>query len=136
VADGARWLTEHQNPDGGWGEDLRSYVEPGWHGGGVHRFPDRLGAARPPGGRERENPATKNGVEWLVGNQTPTDLGRALVHRHRVPWDFSLNYHLYRHVFPLTALGRYHLGTGPAPRVQSHNRVTTAGALVCWSWRR
>ena len=32
------------------------------------------------------------------------------------PWDFSLNYHLYRHVFPLTALGRYVLGTGPGPR--------------------
>ncbi len=23
------------------------------------------------------------------------------------PWDFSINYHLYRQVFPLTALGRY-----------------------------
>ena len=23
------------------------------------------------------------------------------------PWDFSINYHLYRLVFPLTALGRY-----------------------------
>lgn len=35
------------------------------------------------------------------------------------PWDFSINYHLYRQVFPLTALGRYLYGepcaaAGPA----------------------
>ncbi len=35
VADGVRWLLEHQNLDGGWGEDLRSYVEPGWAGRGA-----------------------------------------------------------------------------------------------------
>ncbi len=29
------------------------------------------------------------------------------------PWDFSINYHLYRLVFPVTALGRYLYG-GPA----------------------
>ena len=34
-------------------------------------------------------------------------LGRALVYRHRFPWDFYINYHLYRLVFPVMALGRY-----------------------------
>src|SRR6266496_1644890 len=29
-----RWLVEHQNADGGWGEDLRSYREPDWRGRG------------------------------------------------------------------------------------------------------
>jgi len=30
-----RWLEQHQNGDGGWGEDLRSYDEPAWHGRGT-----------------------------------------------------------------------------------------------------
>ncbi len=52
VADGARWLLEHQNTDGGWGEDLRSYVEPGWHGRGASTASQNgLGADRPPGRR-------------------------------------------------------------------------------------
>jgi squalene-hopene/tetraprenyl-beta-curcumene cyclase len=118
VADGARWLTEHQNPDGGWGEDLRSYVEPGWHGRGASTASQTawalLGLLA---AGERENPATKNGVEWLVGNQTPDGTwDEPWFTGTGFPWDFSLNYHLYRHVFPLTALGRYHLGTGPRPK--------------------
>jgi squalene-hopene/tetraprenyl-beta-curcumene cyclase len=28
------WLERHQNPDGGWGEDLRSYIDDGWRGRG------------------------------------------------------------------------------------------------------
>jgi squalene-hopene/tetraprenyl-beta-curcumene cyclase len=118
VADGVRWLVEHQNGDGGWGEDLRSYVEPGWAGRGTSTASQTgwaliglLSAG------ERDNPATERGVDWLVANQTddgtwdePWFTGTGF------PWDFSLNYHLYRHVFPLTALGRYVLGTGPQPR--------------------
>jgi len=111
------WLVEHQNPDGGWGEDMRSYVEPGWRGRGSSTASQTawaligLLAAGEKGG-----PATR-GVRWLVANQTddgtwdePWFTGTGF------PWDFSLNYHLYRHVFPLTALGRYLLGTGPRPK--------------------
>src|SRR5205085_2182362 len=29
-----RWLEEHQNEDGGWGEDARSYDDPAWIGRG------------------------------------------------------------------------------------------------------
>src|SRR5699024_3582790 len=29
-----RWVIDHQNDDGGWGEDLRSYVDPAWIGRG------------------------------------------------------------------------------------------------------
>jgi squalene-hopene/tetraprenyl-beta-curcumene cyclase len=117
VADGVRWLVEHQNPDGGWGEDLRSYVEPGWSGRGTSTASQTAWAliALLAAG-ERHNTATKRGVEWLASNQTeegtwdePWFTGTGF------PWDFSLNYHLYRHVFPLTALGRYVFGTGPVP---------------------
>jgi squalene-hopene/tetraprenyl-beta-curcumene cyclase len=118
VADAVRWLREHQNPDGGWGEDLRSYVEPGWRGRGAST-PSQTAWALIGliSAGETGHPATARGIEWLVDNQTedgtwdePWFTGTGF------PWDFSLNYHLYRHVFPLTALGRYVLGTGPRPQ--------------------
>jgi len=118
VADGVRWLLEHQNLDGGWGEDLRSYVEPGWAGRGASTASQTAWALIGLiAGGERDNPAARRGIDWLVRAQTedgtwdePYFTGTGF------PWDFSLNYHLYRHVFPLTALGRYLLGTGPRPK--------------------
>ena len=59
------------------------------------------GALRPRASRGR-------GITWLVETQRadgswdePYFTGTGF------PWDFSINYHLYRQVFPLTALGRY-----------------------------
>jgi squalene-hopene/tetraprenyl-beta-curcumene cyclase len=117
VQDGVRWLVEHQNPDGGWGEDLRSYVEPGWRGRGTSTASQTawalLGLLA---AGERDNPVTTAGADWLVRNQTPEGTwAEPWFTGTGFPWDFSLNYHLYRHVFPLTALGRYVLGTGPLP---------------------
>ena len=37
----SRWLVEHQNPDGGWGEDLRSYEDPARGPAGARRPPRR-----------------------------------------------------------------------------------------------
>jgi squalene-hopene/tetraprenyl-beta-curcumene cyclase len=119
VQAGVRWLVEHQNRDGGWGEDLRSYVEPEWRGQGTSTASQTawalLGLLA---AGEGDHLATTRGVDWLVRNQSedgtwdePWFTGTGF------PWDFSINYHLYRHVFPLTALGRYVLGTGPHPKV-------------------
>ena len=108
------WLVAHQNPDGGWGEDLRSYVDPAWRGRGATTASQTgwaLLALLAAG--EREHPATRRGIDYLVGSMNeagtwdePWFTGTGF------PWDFSINYHLYRHVFPLTALGRY---AAPAP---------------------
>ena len=104
-----RWLEEHQNDDGGWGEDLRSYVDDSWRGRGASTASQTAWAllALLAAG-ERDGLAVERGVAWLLDSQTedgtwdePWYTGTGF------PWDFSLNYHLYRLVFPLTALGRY-----------------------------
>ncbi len=107
------WLEEHQGEDGGWGEDLRSYVDASWRGRGESTASQTAWAllALLAAG-ERDSEATRRGVAWLVGNQTgdgtwdePTFTGTGF------PWDFSINYHLYRLVWPVMALGRYVRGS-------------------------
>ncbi|HEY1650392.1 MAG TPA: squalene--hopene cyclase [Acidimicrobiales bacterium] len=104
-----RWLEEHQNDDGGWGEDVRSYVDTEWIGRGESTASQTAWAllALLAAGR-RESEAVARGITWLVSHQTadgtwdePWFTGTGF------PWDFSINYHLYRIVWPLMALGRY-----------------------------
>ncbi|WP_019890663.1 squalene--hopene cyclase [Streptomyces purpureus] len=104
-----RWLESVQNDDGGWGEDLRSYREEKWIGHGASTASQTAWAllALLAAG-ERESTAVERGIAWLATTQTedgswdePYFTGTGF------PWDFSINYHLYRQVFPLTALGRY-----------------------------
>ncbi|GAA2759861.1 squalene--hopene cyclase [Actinopolymorpha rutila] len=108
VVRGANWLTAHQNADGGWGEDLRSYSDPSWVGRGTSTASQTAWAllALEAAGL-RDSPAVRAGIAWLVATQRPdggwdepqfTGTG--------FPGDFYINYHLYRLVFPVTALGR------------------------------
>jgi squalene-hopene/tetraprenyl-beta-curcumene cyclase len=109
------WLEAHQNPDGGWGEDLRSYRDPSWIGRGESTASQTAWAllALLAGG-ERSGPAVERGVRWLGETQTeagtwnePSFTGTGF------PGDFYINYHLYRLIFPLQALGRYVHGWQP-----------------------
>ena len=109
------WLESCHNPDGGWGEDLRSYIDSSWHGRGESTASQTAWAllALLAAG-EHDHPVTQAGVAWLVANQTadgtwdePWFTGTGF------PWDFSINYHLYRLVWPLMALGRYTRAVGP-----------------------
>ncbi len=103
-----RWLELHQNRDGGWGEDCRSYEDPAWIGRGESTASQTawallgLHAAGAAG-----SDAVRRGVDWLVATQRddgtwdePQYTGTGF------PGDFYINYHLYRLVFPVMALGR------------------------------
>lgn len=104
-----QWLERHQNSDGGWGEDLRSYDDPDWIGEGESTASQTAWALLALLAVQRENTeAVRGGVDFLVRTQRsdggwdePQFTGTGF------PGDFYINYHLYRIVFPLTALGRY-----------------------------
>ncbi|GGO68577.1 squalene--hopene cyclase [Nonomuraea cavernae] len=102
------WLARHQNEDGGWGEDLRSYHDPGWIGRGASTPSQTAWALLALLAAGESSPVVERGVRWLVEHQRPdgtwdephfTGTG--------FPGDFYINYHLYRLVFPISALGRY-----------------------------
>ncbi len=103
------WLEAHQNEDGGWGEDLRSYDDPSLAGQGESTASQTawsLLALLAAG--ERDGTAAARGVRWLAETQTaegnwdePQFTGTGF------PGDFYINYHLYRLAFPVSALGRY-----------------------------
>ncbi|AXK32598.1 squalene--hopene cyclase [Streptomyces armeniacus] len=103
------WLESVQNEDGGWGEDLRSYRDPEWIARGESTASQTAWAllALLAAG-ERNTKAVERGIGFLARTQRedgawdePYFTGTGF------PWDFSINYHLYRMVFPVTALGRY-----------------------------
>jgi squalene-hopene/tetraprenyl-beta-curcumene cyclase len=103
-----RWLEEHQNPDGGWGEDIRSYTDRRWRGRGASTASQTAWALLALLAADARGDAARRGVDWLVSTQRadgtwdePWFTGTGF------PGDFSINYHLYRLVFPVMALGRY-----------------------------
>ncbi|MEO3765491.1 squalene--hopene cyclase [Streptomyces sp. B5E4] len=103
------WLESVQNEDGGWGEDLRSYPDPKWIARGDSTASQTgwaLLALLAAG--EHDSVAVQRGVAWLARTQLPDgSWDEPQFTGTGFPWDFSINYHLYRMVFPLTALGRY-----------------------------
>lgn len=107
------WLLAHQNADGGWGEDLRSYQDDHWRGRGDSTASQTAWAMIGLLAAGEVGDALNRGARWLAETQRPdgtwdepwfTGVG--------FPGDFYLNYHLYRQVFPVSALGRYVEATG------------------------
>jgi len=105
----ARWLKEKQQADGGWGETPQSYDEPALRGIG-NTTPSQtawalLGLMA---AGEHRSPAVQTGIQYLLTRQRsdgtwdePEFTGTGF------PRVFYLRYHLYRHYFPLMALGKY-----------------------------
>jgi squalene-hopene/tetraprenyl-beta-curcumene cyclase len=103
-----RWLEGCQNPDGGFGEDLRSYQDPGWRGRGESTASQSAWALLALLAADGRSPAVERGIGWLVATQRP-DGGwdEAAFTGTGFPGDFYIRYHLYALHFPLMALGRY-----------------------------
>jgi squalene-hopene/tetraprenyl-beta-curcumene cyclase len=121
-----RWLAAHQNEDGGWGEDARSYDEERWIGRGPSTASQTAWALLALHAAGERGDAVDRGVRWLVDAQRPdggwdepqyTGTG--------FPSDYYINYHLYRIVFPIMALGRC-LG---ADRAQGGDPAAPAAGL-------
>ena len=103
------WLVTHQNADGGWGETVASYDDESLAGQG-DSTPSQtawavLGLLAADGPSSR---AVERGIAWLCRTQGPDGTWDE---RHFTgtgfPRHFYLRYHLYRHYFPLMALGQY-----------------------------
>jgi squalene-hopene/tetraprenyl-beta-curcumene cyclase len=102
------WLERVQNADGGWGEDLRSYDDPAWSGRGESTASQTawaLWGLHAAG--ETHGESARRGIDFLVRTQTedggwdePWYTGTGF------PGAFYINYHLYRLIFPVSALGR------------------------------
>ncbi len=102
-----RWLERHQNADGGWGEDCRSYDDPSWIGRGESTASQTAWALLALEAAGERSDTVERGIAWLVESQRedggwdePQFTGTGF------PSDFYINYHLYRLVFPIMALGR------------------------------
>jgi squalene-hopene/tetraprenyl-beta-curcumene cyclase len=108
VRRGVAWLERVQNADGGWGEDLRSYDDAAWSGRGASTASQTawaLWGLHAAG--EADGEAARRGIEFLVDTQRadgswdePWYTGTGF------PGAFYINYHLYRLIFPVSALGR------------------------------
>ena len=103
----ARWLEAHQNDDGGWGEDPRSYDEHAWIGRGPSTASQTAWALIALDSAGARSAAMGRGVKWLVDTQRPDgSWDEPQFTGTGFPSDFYINYHLYRLVFPIMALGR------------------------------
>jgi squalene-hopene/tetraprenyl-beta-curcumene cyclase len=109
------WTLDHQNDDGGWGEDLRSYTDPAWRGRGASTASQTAWALLALLAAGERGAAAQAGVDWLVRRQRPDgSWDEPQLTGTGFPGDFYLGYHLYRQVFPVTALAR-HLRTFRRP---------------------
>lgn len=103
------WLRSTQNADGGWGECLESYRSRALMGKGRSTASQTAWAlmallAYLPG----EDGAVRRGIEWLLDRQTVEgSWNEEEFTGTGFPNHFYLRYNLYRHYFPLMALGRF-----------------------------
>ncbi|MEE9162335.1 MAG: squalene--hopene cyclase, partial [Candidatus Neomarinimicrobiota bacterium] len=134
VGRAADWIAQHQNSDGGWGESPGSYMDPELRGTGESTASQTAWAlmALLAVGREADRAHIERGVAYLLATQSKgtweephytgtgfpgyglgqrIDLGRRdldekLQQGTELARGFMINYNLYRHYFPLMALGR------------------------------
>jgi len=108
VNQGARWLREVQNPDGGWGESCLGYETQRFER--TESTPSQtawaiLGLLA---AGEIYSRAVERGILWLREHQMPDGTWEESVTTGTgFPRVFYIHYHLYRDYFPILALGTY-----------------------------
>jgi squalene-hopene/tetraprenyl-beta-curcumene cyclase len=104
-----KWLKEHQNDDGGWGETCESYANPELRGQGPSTPSQTAWAlmALLVAGEEN-SPEVHRGIQHLLNTQKPDGAWEELHFTGTgFPEHFFIRYHNYRNCFPLMALGQY-----------------------------
>jgi squalene-hopene/tetraprenyl-beta-curcumene cyclase len=109
VRRGVRWLREHQNADGGWGETCGSYDDPTTAGCGPSTVSQTAWAVLGlMSAGEADSPEVRAGVEFLLGAQKADGTWTEQPFTGTgFPKVFYLKYHLYPQYFALMALGKY-----------------------------
>ncbi|NEQ95635.1 MAG: squalene--hopene cyclase [Cyanothece sp. SIO2G6] len=119
IAQGAAWLVQCQNADGGWGETCWSYNDPSLRGQGDSTASQTawaligliaaVDAITDAAIAEASMPAIHQGIQYLIQTQqTDGSWDEAYFTGTGFPCHFYLKYHMYQQYFPLIALGRYH----------------------------
>jgi squalene-hopene/tetraprenyl-beta-curcumene cyclase len=133
VARAADWVASRQNEDGGWGESCGSYMDRSQAGRGESTASQTAWAlmALLAAGRQEDRIAVERGLRFLTARQAEgswsepeytgtgfpgyglgrhIDLGgdveKSLGQSLELSRGFMINYNLYRHYFPLMAMGR------------------------------
>ncbi|MEW6267880.1 MAG: squalene--hopene cyclase [Thermodesulfobacteriota bacterium] len=103
-----RWLEEHQNPDGGWGETLASYHDESLAGRGPSTPSQTAWAIMGLlAGQRGVSAAVERGVEYLAETQNQDGTWDEVPFTGTgFPRHFYLRYTMYREYFPLMALGQ------------------------------
>lgn len=105
VQRGIAWLRARQNADGGWGETCHSYIDESFAGVGVST-PSQTAwgvLSFQAVGLHGDN-ACRRGLAYLRDRQQDGTWPEPRYTGTGFPRDFYINYHLYRHLFPLMAL--------------------------------
>lgn len=109
---GIDWLVSCQNADGGWGETCETYKNPRLKGKGISTASQTAWAliGLLDAGEALDKFAEDSisqGINYLLNTQTQDGTwNEAEFTGTGFPQHFYLNYHLYRHYFPLIALGK------------------------------
>ena len=119
VSRAVEWLESRQNRDGGWGETCLSYEDSSFAGVGASTPSQTAWAtiALQLAGRE-DSETTRRGLAHLVRTQEQGTWAQDLFTGTGFPGDFYIDYHLYRHVFPVLALGQAVNGVEPVPSMR------------------
>jgi squalene-hopene/tetraprenyl-beta-curcumene cyclase len=110
MAKGAGWLTQIQNPDGGWGEDCDSYdlAYTGYTPAPSTASQTAWALLGLMAAGETNSESVARGIAWLLAHQEADGLwGQEYYTGGGFPRVFYLRYHGYPKYFPLWAIARY-----------------------------